>query len=470
MPYLLGSSRRVILRSATERCTECGHALAGAEQIPQASRRWDLKDPPRAAVGANVATVETDLAAGREIDPGPLESDTRALSERLRRSEARAAELEALALRDPLTGLLNRRAFSEQVEAELARARRSGYRVAFVALDIDVFKQINDLCGHAVGDQVLRAVAGRLTSGLRPGDLCCRLGGDEFVLALPSADVGLAEEIVNRLRESIASIEFGPGHQSLSISAGIAAAPSDGADLGELMEPADRALYRAKAAGRHGSSVASANDGALVAIHERPVERHLLNVQNAVGALARAIDARNGYTHLHSHAVAFYAASLAEAMGLDADRVELVRRAGVLHDVGKIGVPDAILWKDGALDPGEADIMRRHSSIGRDILVGAGLPQVADCVAHLHERFDGEGYPDGLIGEALPLESRLLAVADALDAMTSPHLYRQPLNVDDAAAELKRGAGTQFDPLVVDRMLELLSSGKLRLTDLARKR
>ena len=298
---------------------------------------------------------------------------------------------------------------------------------------------------------------------MRPGDVCGRAGGDEFVLGLARTTGAVAEAILERLRSTVGSIELGPRRQTLSFSAGIAEFPRDGVHLSDLWGRADAAMYRAKATGRHRSYVSSAgaddsgfDDGDLV-------ERHRLNVQNSVTALARAVDARNGYTHLHSHAVTAYAIALAEALGADEARLERVREAGVLHDVGAIGIPDGILWKPQPLTPEETELVRRHSAIGRDILLGAGLVEIAHWIAHLHERFDGSGYPDGLAGEEIPLESRLLFVADALDAMMSPRPHRAPLGAEDALAELRRGAGTQFDPAVVACLLGLVRTGVLEL-------
>jgi len=406
-------------------------------------------------------------AARREL----LEAEVHDLTEELRESRARESALESRALRDPLTGLMNRQAFGEQLETELARAERENRPVTVVMLDLDVFKQINDLYGHGVGDEVLRGIAERLASGVRPGDLCGRAGGDEFMLGLVGAASGTAEEILERLGTAVASMEFGPGAPSLSVSAGIAEYPRHALDRAELMERADAALYRAKATGRNRFCVASseAHPGRLRELGTG--ERHRMNVQNTVTALARALDARNGYTHLHSHAVAHYAASLGQALGMDADRVEALRRAGVLHDVGKVGMPDAILWKAGPLSEEEAAVVRRHSETGRDILVGAGLPDIADWVCHLHERVDGAGYPDGVAGAEIPRESRVLKVADALDAMTSPRLYQAPLSGSEALAELERGAGTEFDPEVVAALVVLVRTGKLVLhTDERRER
>lgn len=385
------------------------------------------------------------------------------LAEELRRSNARVEILERLALRDPLTGLMNRRAFYEQLEAELARAERGAYPVALVALDLDSFKQVNDVFGHPVGDEVLCAGARRLAGGVRPGDLCARVGGDEFSLALVNAPVELAEEIVRRLGVAVASIAFGPGHSSLTISAGIAVFPGHAPALPALMAVADSALYRAKRCGGGRVCVASAPTGVHPSTEERAYERRRVTVQNAVAALARAVEVRNGYTHLHSHGVAAHTASLASALGMDDDRVDEIRLAAVLHDVGMIGVPDAVMFKEGPLSAEEVDCVRRHSAMGADMLLGAGLPEVAHWVRHLHERFDGGGYPGGLSGEAIPLESRVLCVADAIDAMTRPRLYRTPLDAEGALGELRRGAGKQFDPHVVAVLLGIARRGELEL-------
>ena len=374
-------------------------------------------------------------------------------------SRSRSHEREAS--RDPLTDLLNRRALAETLAVELAQAERDGYPVSLVALDIDFFKQINDLCGHPVGDQVLQALAQRLASGIRPLDHCARLGGDEFMLVLVGAHAELAEEVMERIENSVSALEFGPGQPAVSFSAGIAEFPRHASQLSVLMARADAALLRAKAQGRHRVCTSSSDDVTQLAPAQGPAQRHQLYLQNTVDALARAVDARNGYTHLHSHAVAGYAVALARDLGMNEARIELIRRAGVLHDVGKIGVPDAVLWKEGRLDPDETALIRRHSGTGHDILLGAGLPEIAHWVGALHERIDGGGYPDGLAGDEIPVESRLLAIADAFDAMTCPRIYRDPLDVEDALAELERGAGHQFDSDLVVRFVALVGSEEI---------
>jgi HD-GYP domain-containing protein (c-di-GMP phosphodiesterase class II) len=182
-----------------------------------------------------------------------------------------------------------------------------------------------------------------------------------------------------------------------------------------------------------------------------------------VHALASAVDARDGHTHEHSRRVAAYATAVGGAMGLDPATLDKLHTAGVLHDVGKIGIPDAILLKPGRLTPEEFAEMKRHSGLGRDIIAGAGLAEIAEWVCHLHERPDGRGYPDGLPGEAIPLESRVLAVADALEAMTAARVYRGALGVDRALENLEAGMESQFDPEVVEHAVRLVRGGELEV-------
>jgi HD-GYP domain-containing protein (c-di-GMP phosphodiesterase class II) len=184
---------------------------------------------------------------------------------------------------------------------------------------------------------------------------------------------------------------------------------------------------------------------------------------NTVHALARAVDARDNFTHMHSQRVGFYAATLAGAIGMSDDQIEAVRMAGLLHDVGKIGIRDAILLKPGPLTKAEFTVMRRHAELGHAIIAGAGMPDIAHWVGHLHERIDGRGYPDGIGGDEIPVESRVLHVADALEAMTCPRLYRTPKDADEAVDELERHAGTQFDAEIVRVMARLIREGAVQV-------
>jgi HD-GYP domain-containing protein (c-di-GMP phosphodiesterase class II) len=229
------------------------------------------------------------------------------------------------------------------------------------------------------------------------------------------------------------------------------------------MRFADGAMYWSKSGGPGRTSLYSANDSAALSAEEEAARLKRNGLFNTVHALARAVDARDGYTHMHSQRVGFYAATLAGALGFADDRVETVRMAGLLHDVGKIGIRDAILLKPGPLTKAEFTVMRRHAELGRAIISGAGMPDIAHWVGHLHERIDGRGYPDGLSGEDIPVESRILHVADALEAMTCPRLYREPMDTGDALEELERHAGTQFDADAVSTMTRLVREGTIQV-------
>ncbi|HWM10287.1 MAG TPA: diguanylate cyclase [Solirubrobacteraceae bacterium] len=377
----------------------------------------------------------------------------------LARDFDRMADALLEALKDPLTGLLNHRAFQERLSEELRRAERGGHPVSIVAVDLDDFKAINDAHGHAAGDEALRTVAAALRDELRAADLCGRVGGDEFTLALVDADVGDADLIVERVRARLAGAA-----RPLTLSAGIVAFPRHGTVQDELLHLADGAMYWAKSNGKARTFVYSDSID-LARSAEEAAERNLrAGLVNTVHALARAVDAKDGYTHSHSQRVARYAAELGRVLGLGEARLEQLRSAGVLHDVGKIGIPDAVLLKPARLDDAEFAVMRRHSELGRDIIAGAGLEEVGSWVLHLHERYDGRGYPDGLAGEAIPLESRILHCADALEAMTSSRIYRPGMAVEDALEELERGAGSQFDPEIVAELIRLVLEEDL-LTD-----
>jgi diguanylate cyclase (GGDEF)-like protein len=374
------------------------------------------------------------------------------------------------ALKDPLTGLLNHRAFQERLEEELRRAERARQPASLIALDVDDFKVINDTLGHAAGDQALRLLADAIRAELRPGDCCGRIGGDEFMILLPGAAPESADRVVARLRARTGKLAVGASEQPLTFSSGIAGYPVHALGKEDLLQLADGAMYWAKSHGKNRSFIYSSSIDFAVSA-EDAAERNLrAGLVNTVHALARAVDAKDGYTHSHSQRVAGYAVELGRKLGFDADRLEQLRTAGVLHDVGKIGISDAILLKPASLDEDEFDTMRRHSELGRDIIAGAGMPEIAQWVLHLHERFDGRGYPRGLDGPRIPAESRVLHCADALEAMTSSRVYRSALPLEAALAELEKGAGTQFDPQIVAVLLELVRSGQLQVGENAAQR
>ncbi len=401
------------------------------------------------------------IRAGREVQPLGWERRDE-IGDLARDFDRMAVELHE-AIKDPLTGLLNHRSFQERLGEELARARREGYPVSVIALDIDEFKTINDEFGHASGDESLRLVARAMTAELRPGDVCGRVGGDEFAIGIVRTGAEAAEVVVERIRSSVRAISEVSRTGRVTLSAGVAEFPTHAQERDELLHLADGAMYWAKTDGKNRSVVFS-SDSDLALSPEEAAERNLrVGLVNTVHALARAVDAKDGYTHQHSRRVGRYALMLAGKLGISGDRLELIRTAGVLHDVGKIGISDSILLAPRPLTSEETSVMRRHSELGRDIIAGAGMPDVAEWVLHLHERWDGTGYPGGLAGEDIPLESRLLHCADALEAMTSSRVYRSARSVAFAMEELERGRGTAFDPVIADMLLGLLRAGELRI-------
>lgn len=400
----------------------------------------------------------TRLHWSRRDEIGVLADDFDRMADQL---EGAQAHLETLALTDPLTGLLNHRAFNERLEQELRRAERSQTNVSVVALDVDKFKEVNDAYGHAAGDEGLRQLADVMREHLRPGDLCGRVGGDEFCLALVDADAIEAERVIERLRQHIMQTEAGPARTRFTISAGIAQFPVHALCRDEILNLADGAMYWAKTSGRNRTCIYTADSSIAMSPEEQAARVAAQGLVNTVHALASAVDAKDGYTSLHSERVGLYAAALAQRMGYDGEELEAIRAAGVLHDVGKIGISDSVLQKPGKLTTEEWDIMRRHSELGRDIIAGAGMERIATYVLHLHERYDGRGYPAGLAGEEIPLQSRILHVADMLEAMTSSRVYRPRLSTQAAIDELYRMRGTQVDPTVADAMIDLVVSGQV---------
>ena len=376
------------------------------------------------------------------------------------------ARIDGLALKDPLTGVLNHRGLHDALHEALERAADRREKVAVVVLDIDNFEKLNDAVGHGAGDEALRIAARVILGELRPGDVCGRIGGDEFLLALPDSDAWGAERVVERLRSAVAAAPIRDGRAGVSFSAGIAEFPRDARDQQGLMRLADGALYRAKRSGRNRCVVYSSFVDAPLSLQEEAERARTAGLANTVYALARAVDLKDGYTHQHSARVAQYAAVLARELGMSEEEIEQIRTAGILHDVGKVGVADAVLLKPARLTEDEFLEMQRHSTLGRDIVQGAGMPEIAEWVLYLHERWDGRGYPHKLEGEDIPLASRVLSVADAFEAMTSSRLYRRGMAVEKALDELERSAGQQFDPTVAQMMVDLVRAGAIPLGEI----
>lgn len=372
-------------------------------------------------------------------------------------SRAELARLEQIALTDNLTGVRNHRAFHEDLTRELERTQRAGGHLALVMLDMDGLKQVNDRFGHQEGDEQLRSLAGCMVETMRHSDVVYRIGGDEFGLILVGENALGALRVTHRL---LATLRSGTGVNHPSATAGIADT-NGSVTTDELVRRADVGLYDAKRSGQQAVIYASGLEQPAQPQPHTPerTERHL---QILATALARAVDLKDSATRSHCETVAELSALLAEELGFDPERCARLRMAGLLHDVGKIGISDAILQKPGELTAEEYEIMKTHTALGSGILSAAGLYDEAFWILHHHERFDGDGYPTGLAGTDIPVESRILFVADAFEAMTGERPYSEAQPDHEALAELESHAGTQFDPDCVAALHRVMADGRAR--------
>jgi diguanylate cyclase (GGDEF)-like protein/putative nucleotidyltransferase with HDIG domain len=365
------------------------------------------------------------------------------------RSAMRAAELKRLSLMtvtDSLTSLGNHRGFYEDLERELQRVADSGAPLALVLLDVDGLREVNNTYGHQAGDDQLRTLAHTIASMLGARDRAYRIGDDEFAVLLPGVRALAGFQFTQRLNAALKA-----GEKHVRATAGVAQAPEP-RPRDELIRDADRALISAKSSGE--AAAVYTPDMGLFA--ESTLEKDDDHIRTLANSLALAVDAKDSYTQSHSQTVANLCAAIADELGFEARRLQQIRIAGLLHDVGKIGIPDAVLRKPAKLTPSEYELMKTHAALGADIVLAAEMPQRAEWIRHHHERIDGHGYPEGLAGEEIPLESRVIHVADAFEAMTSDRPYRKGPGEQFAIEELRRNAGTQFDQDVVDAFLRVL--------------
>ena len=372
-------------------------------------------------------------------------------------------QLKALATKDPLTGCLNRRAFFPELENRWAAAQRYGQSMSCVMVDIDKFKSINDTYGHGVGDQVLQQVAGALQGMLRKTDLICRYGGEEFCVLLDQIDIEQAMQAAERYRQGIESRTF--ANIPVTVSVGVSSYKLGASDPRTCLDQADKALYVAKRRGRNRAVRWDeiANDPeACKAEQPRTAmpEAATAGVDipfHAVTALFSALAYRHADTAEHSRRVADMCVATAHGL-MTQSECYILEVAAMLHDIGKLGVPDAVLLKPGPLNKEEWKIIRTHEHIGEEIIAAAFTSEeLSEIAVNHHAWFGGTPYdPNMMKGNEIPLGARILCIADAYDAMVSDRVYRKGRSQEEAFAELRKWAGVQFDPDLVERFIKMI--------------
>ena len=403
------------------------------------------------------------------------------------------------AITDGLTGVKTHRFLMEALSSEWKRSTRANRPFSLVLMDLDRFKFVNDFYGHLEGDVVLQRVGHILEQNCRRSDVVARYGGDEFVILMPETSVEQARQLASKLRGWVAADPL-LRDKNITASFGIAGFPIHGSTPQELIQVADSSMYLSKHQG--GNSVSTAEQGdpndtkrwkkdvleaylgvtlkrlfstgpeAFEEIYRRLEEftRSLTEhgggspgdevppaVVETVTSLALAIDAKDHYTQGHSQKVSAYAVMIAHALGMNEAEVEEVRLAGLLHDIGKVGIPEVILNKSGPLDANEWATMKTHTELGAKILEPLiAMKRIREMVGHHHEFFDGSGYPARLAAEHIPVGARVIAIADAYDTITSERTYKKARSPEEAFAELERCAANQFDPKIVRAFIETM--------------
>ena len=415
-----------------------------------------LKGIPQDQLAVLQTLAENASAALAEIreNRGLMESHLR-LQEYTARLE-RAVEAERHhATTDALTGLMNHRGALQTMDAAITDATANSRELSLLMGDIDGFKLFNDTYGHVMGDEVLKLVANACRQVVDESGTVCRYGGDEFLVVLPGHDKHSAMELARQINYRLGKAEFqteSSGLVPVRISIGVASFPQDTTSPSELVAIADAAMYEAKRPGNDQSApvISTKNDTTF----------------GVLNSLVQAVDTKDRYTKDHCDIVAEYAVKLAERMNLSEEAGRALRIAGLLHDIGKLAIPDEILKKPGPLDQAEYEVMQRHVKIG-EVLIRE-VPQLKDvlqAVSCHHERYDGTGYPRGLKGDTIPLLGRIIAVADAYSAMCLDRPYRKAMPHDRILTELVAGSGIQFDPEILNVFTELLLEEQLQRRD-----
>lgn len=375
----------------------------------------------------------------------------------------RSAQQEPNLAHDPVTGTLSHSVIHRVLEQRSQQALQHQQPLALLRLDIDRFSLLNATYGHDAGDRVLRRVAQTLQQLLPDSALVGRYDADEFLILLPHTERAQALTIAHHLRERIQRDVLLQGRHGqavpLTVSIGVACLPEDAVDVPQWLAAAQQALLLAQ---RNGEGVADSRSSGRT--------RYRFSEEgtfSTLEALVTAIDHKDHYTRRHSEQVAEFALWIAEELHLPEEQRQLLHLAGLVHDVGKIGIPDEVLMKPDLLTTEEYETMKQHALIGASMVAALpGLEPLVPLVRSHHERWDGEGYPDGLAGEEIPFLARVLAVADAFSAMTTDRPYRQGMSWQSALLELQRQRGKQFDPVVVDAFVTAVFKRQAREQEL----
>ena len=393
-------------------------------------------------------------------------------------------EARLTSLTDTLTLVGSRKLLEDKLQAEFARSQRYKRTFSLAIIDLDNFKTINDILGHGAGDEALKKLAKCMKSQIRTTDILTRYGGDEFVILMPETKAADAVILLERIRDKIQNIEL-LENLPMTISCGIAESLSEPTDSSrEVMRRADLALYEAKSAGRNCvkvwdktmSKALSNNDIENEKI--KKLQRRIAGLSEqaervfiqSIWGLVQALEAKDSYTKKHSENVMHYAVGIARAMKISSEQINVIRRAAMIHDIGKIGIPDAILTKPAKLTPRERRIIEQHPLIAVRILEKMTfLEQEIAIVRHHHEKWNGQGYPDGLSNSEIPLGALIMAAADTLDALTSTRPYHKVRSLDDAIEILVDSSGYDYAPKVVLGMVSWVDNvrnqmGESRLT------
>ncbi len=385
-------------------------------------------------------------------------------------------KLKDLSLKDPLTGLYNYRYLRERITAEFKRAKRYILPLSVIMIDIDYFKSINDIYGHRYGDSILKEFASLLLNSARANDIVVRYGGEEFLMLMPDTNkegmVIFGERLLDIIKEHI--FDAKEKKIKLKISMGVSAFPEDGVTTeSSLLDLADRALRAAKEMGGNRLStfkeISKKDMEEMIEMGGREtinrLKEKLSKMEGRVGqtllesiyAFAKTIQAKDYYTGEHAENMVSIVTEIGKQLDLSDAEIDDLKHAAILHDLGKIGIPDKILHKRGKLTAKEYEKIKKHPEIGAEIIRCVHfLARVAPVVLHHHERFDGLGYSTGLKGKEIPLGARIIAVADVYQALTSNRPYRKAYSQADALKIIEEGAGTQFDPEVVKAFLSII--------------